>query len=69
MEMFDLNLSMQQLLICKMGIPSSLILKRLYEDELIFAKHSDVRVMNNTEELGGKEIVLSTEQAVSSSRK
>lgn len=42
MEMFDLNLSMQQLLICKMGIPSSLILKRLYEDKLIVAEHSDV---------------------------
>lgn len=67
--MFDLNLSMQQLLICKMEIQSSLILKRLYEDELIFAKRSDVRVMNTTEKLGGKEIVLSTEQAVSSSRK
>lgn len=51
--MFDLNLSMQQLLICKMGIPSPLVLKRLYEDELIFAKHSDVRVMK-TEKLGGK---------------
>lgn len=54
MEMFDLNLSVQQLLICKMGIPSSLILKRLYEDKLIVAEHSDVRVMNTTEKLGGK---------------
>lgn len=54
MEMFDLNLSVQQLLICEMGIPSSLILKRLYEDKLIVAEHSDVRVMNTTEKLGGK---------------
>jgi len=53
-DMFDLNLSMQQLLICKMEIPSSLILKRLYEDELIFAKHSDVRVMNTTERAWGE---------------
>lgn len=45
---------MQQLLICKMEIPSSLILKRLYEDELIFAKHSDVRVMNTTERAWGE---------------
>lgn len=52
--MRDLNLSAQQLLIYKMGIPSSLVLKRLYEDELIFAKHSDVKVMNTTGKLGGK---------------
>lgn len=54
MEMFDLNLSVQQLLICKMGIPSSLILKRLYEDKLIVAEHSDVRVMNTAEKLRGE---------------
>lgn len=53
METFDLNLSLQQLLMCKIiGIPSSLILKRLYEDKLIFARHSDVCVMST--KLGGK---------------